>query len=447
MGSSDSTLASTTKASNVRRNPCVKQSKSKLYADRVGTGDVTFIVESSEYYQTSEIRAHRCVLAALSPKYKTQFYGVMASHQKIVMPNITDAAFLEFLQFFYLDEVTLTMKNIETVLNLAQQSLVEDLVTECTHFLLDMVALDKLTWCYRLALLYQIKDLRDFCEAEISSNIKRVFETDDFLTCDLNIVNEILKLDSLNCTEMEVFEACIAWARLQSKRILGNEPKGAGLRDALGDAVYEIRFCTMTIEEFASIHKTYAGFFKSTESDEIIHGIGKVEDFKNCIFNNKPREPNSSSSGRFKQNLLMKNSAECEIRRSDKAMREPNDCDTIAFICDKPIQLNGFSVCETLRNPDDLDLMVDLKLGSRILQNHPIQKQGLAITFEEPVDIMPHERCFITLKSKVFAEKKMIGHYVRSEVMNDSIWFQFPSAAYGDKSTKLIISLLYKKIE
>lgn len=41
----------------------------RLYLEKDETGDVTFVVESEC------IRAHRCVLAAVSPKYTVQFFG------------------------------------------------------------------------------------------------------------------------------------------------------------------------------------------------------------------------------------------------------------------------------------------------------------------------------------------------------------------------------------
>lgn len=43
--------------------------------------------------------------------------------------------------------------NIEDILTLAKQSLVDQLVTECTEFLMNVVRLDKLSWRYELAMV------------------------------------------------------------------------------------------------------------------------------------------------------------------------------------------------------------------------------------------------------------------------------------------------------
>lgn len=165
MGQSESTLDGRTKPSNIRKNPCLKEAMDSLYADRDATGDIKFLIG------TEVIHAHRCVLAALSPKYQAQFYGAMPEKNVIIVEDVSSAAFREFLQFFYADTVTLTIENAEDVLNLVKQSLNEKLLTECTDFLLETVALEKLCWCYQLALFYDINALKKFCEEHISINI------------------------------------------------------------------------------------------------------------------------------------------------------------------------------------------------------------------------------------------------------------------------------------
>lgn len=442
MGQSGSTFSNTSKASNARSNPFLKKAKDQLYANRDETGDAIFIVQSDV------IRAHRCVLAALSPKYNIQFYGAMPDTATIEVRNVSPGAFMEFLQFFYLDEVTLTMKNIESVLDLAQQSLVEDIVEECAKFLLDMVGIDKLTWCYRLAVLYQILRLQKFCEEQVSVHIINVFKTADFLECDRDILCRILKLNSLNCKEIEVFEACIAWARAACKTKSADVPKAANLREVLGDAVFQIRFCAMTVEEFASLHKLYAGFFSTNESNEIIYGIGKVNDANTCMFSNKPREPKTTASTLVQSNS--ESTLECVISGNKaKVNRPPNEVEKIAFICDKPIYLKGLVVrFEKLAT----DLSVDIDLGSKQLKRHPanvtMANDENRITFGEPVKMEAHERCLITLKSKMFKQGKKSGYCIKSEIVdNNGIWFQFLNSQYGDTTlTILITNLLYNPV-
>ncbi len=438
MGQSGSTLPSSSKVSSVRENPFLKKAKVELFAGRSETGDTKFVVQ----YQV--IHAHRCVLAALSPKYKAQFYGAMPNKEIIELKNVSAAAFMEFLQFFYVDEVTLTMENIECVIDLAQQSLVADFVEECTKFLLDMVGIDKLVWCYRLSVLYQIALLQQFCEEQISMHITKVFKSAGFLECDCKILELILKLDQLTCKEVEVFDACISWARAACKRnCIELQSVAAHLREVLGDAVFQIRFCTMSVEEFASLHKLYAGFFSTDESNEIIYGIGKVNDSsKPGLFNHKPRIPITTTSSPIESNPR---SLDCSISGNGVAVnRATSEVEKIAIICDKPILLKGLVV----RLEKLADISVDIDLGAIQLKKYSatvkLSDNQNRIFFREPVEIKAHERCIITLKSAIFKRTKISGCCIKSEIVDkNGIWFQFPNPQYGSTPPILITNLLY----
>lgn len=261
-----------------------KKTLEQLYLDRNETGDVTFLVDSQR------IRAHRWVLAAASPKYKAQFYGLRPDENEILIPNVSAAAFNEFLQFFYKDSVTLTLENIEAVLDMAKQSLVDEFVVNCVRFLATVVTAKNLCWAYRMSILYDIEPLRVQCEYQIGRNTKDIFATDSFLDCDHEVLLRILRFNSLNCKEKEVFDACIKWARAKCQQTdLKSSPKY--LRSALGDAIYEIRFTSMSIEEFASAHKMVEGLFTHDELVEILYMMGRLDGFQSRKFNQKSRAP------------------------------------------------------------------------------------------------------------------------------------------------------------
>lgn len=78
------------------------------------------------------------MLAALSPKFKAQLCDAIAEMDTINVKDVSASAFNDFVQFFYKHEISLTADNTEDVLNLAKQSLVDELV-ECIKFILDVV--------------------------------------------------------------------------------------------------------------------------------------------------------------------------------------------------------------------------------------------------------------------------------------------------------------------
>lgn len=255
----------------------------QLYSSRDKHGDIVFIVE------TERIRAHRSILASASPKYETQFYGLRPDEGEIHVPNVLASAFKEFLQLFYKDFVNLTVENIEAVVDLAMQSLVDEFVYTCIDFIEKEIIPHNVCQAYHLAILYDLKLLRNSCEEKIATATKNVFVSDGFLQCDKEMLMQILKLDKYNCTESNVFNACIEWAREFCKRKQLNENDPKHLRNALGDAVYEIRFASMSVNEFAGLRNSLAGFFTDDESLEIFCLIGQMKNSNSQLFNHAQR--------------------------------------------------------------------------------------------------------------------------------------------------------------
>lgn len=252
----------------------------ELYNNKNETGDVTFIIESKK------IRAHRCVLASISPKYKAQFYGLQPDTGDIIVTDISADEFETFLQYFYLGDVKLTMDNIESILNMAKQTLVCGFEDECIAFLTSQAKnKTNLCLCYQFANLHDMEALKEVIRSFIAAYIKDVFKSDEFLEyCDRNMLVDIVKMDCLNCTESELLDACISWAKSSCQQKNVDAEKMENLRAELGDIVNEIRFRSMKIEEFVQLHSQYDGFFTIDEMKEITYLIGNLKNFEPSKF-------------------------------------------------------------------------------------------------------------------------------------------------------------------
>lgn len=441
MGSSDSKLLNSSKQLMTCENPCFKQVTEKLYENLNETSDVEFHVGSEV------IRAHRSVLAALSPKYEAQFYGKLSEKGPISVKDVSPAAFKEFLQFFYTEEVKLTIDNIEDVLNLSRQSLVYDLVTQCAEFLLHAVRLDKLCWCYRLAMSHEIKTLQAFCKDYISVHIKAIFQTTDFLNCDREVLHNILLLDTLNCKETEVFGACISWAKTVCKEKEVDIKKMSNLRSALGDVFFDIRFSSMTNEEFAAIHNLYSKLFTVSQSNEIFRVIGRAEEQRD--FSNKLRTPKTTVMELvyFEHMLLKERSKNCKISLKTAVLVNftSKDCEEIAFICDKKIQLNGFATYHKIA-----DIIIDIEVGSRNLKEYAHTICETTVKFEKPIDVLRNERCFIKIRFEKIKSTNLRCFELKENVKEDDVWFQFSNTKpekLGNRKVKLITELYFNRQE
>ncbi|XP_031635390.1 kelch-like protein 8 [Contarinia nasturtii] len=191
------------------KNPLVSEVCTRMYENKGKTGDVKFKIG------TDEISAHKCVLASLSPKYEAQFYGEFDDTKSdvIEVKDVTADAFKEYLQFFYLNEFPLTHANIEHVLSLAELSLVEEFVDECINFLIETLSVETVCLTYCVAIKHGCEDVIELCERKISLHSDEVFASKDFVSSSREVIFNILQLDSLNCKETDVFNACIKWAK------------------------------------------------------------------------------------------------------------------------------------------------------------------------------------------------------------------------------------------
>lgn len=357
-----------------------KQTMERLYLDKEETGDVTFIVKSQK------IRAHKCVLAATSPKYKAQFYGSQPDNGDIIVEGVTAAAFKEFLQFFYLEKAILTADNIEEVLSLAKQSLVEHFVKDCVSFLSTEVKDPCLV--YRLAILYDIKELIDQCLQYISENTMEAFKSDGFLVnCNRDMLMEILKLHSLNCKETEIFEACIFWAKAMciSKNV--DAEKIENLRAELGDVIYEIRFRSLTIGEFVHLHSSYEGFFTAAEMQEIMYMIGNLKNFQPSNFNPTPRNEEMQLN---------------RIVHEKKIENLGSSIAPVSFFCNKRFLLKGFAAGFRLPS-NEYKLRITITDENKCRTEQELkydtitQQKETIFTFEKPIIIKPNSHVYFAI--------------------------------------------------
>lgn len=288
--------------------------KKRLYEDREQTGDVVFIVD------TERIHAHKCILAALSPKYKTQFYGSHPDTGDVLVTDISAPAFKEYIQFFYGRTVKFTSENILQILNLAKECLVDHLLKACSTFLLESLSDNNVCWTYRLAILYDLKFLRISCEVRIRSMVPRMFKNADFLRCEQNVLIEILKIDPINCEEWDILKGCIGWAQYSCERNRLSTKVAANLRTALGPAITEIRFNSLSIEQFAKFNSMYKGFFSLEEFREITNIIANLKPFKSTKFNQRSRKrppPSDISSSESSSSEEMLSTSEESDTSSD----------------------------------------------------------------------------------------------------------------------------------
>lgn len=96
------------------KNNFTAKNLSKLYLNDEYS-DAKFVV------QNVEIPVNKNILAVASSVFHAMFYGPLKETGVIQITDANAAAFKEFLQLFYLDEVEFSIKHIDTVTRLADK--------------------------------------------------------------------------------------------------------------------------------------------------------------------------------------------------------------------------------------------------------------------------------------------------------------------------------------
>lgn len=189
-------------------------SNSSTFSDHLylshNSADVYFVFKS-ENGEIERIPAHKYVLIAVSDVYEVMFNGTWTEKNKVDISNISAEAFREFLQFFYLRRIKLTEENVAAVMDLGNMYNVDHCLLTCVQFVKNIINFDNVCWCYELAILYDQTGLKKMCESMIGLKTTDVLKSSCFLESGRRVIAGILKLKWLTCTELELFDALIAW--------------------------------------------------------------------------------------------------------------------------------------------------------------------------------------------------------------------------------------------
>lgn len=252
---------------------------------------------------SERIPGHSYILAMTSRVFDKMFYGSSAAvHRDIPIVGHTPEAFREFLQFFYLDKVTLTANNITDVIQLLHAYKMPKCLELCGQFWLkhyNYGNIDYICLAYELAIKSQLVEFQALSEQKIAIHFAEVMKTDCFLSCSFDVLCRILAFDSLLCNESLVFGACMDWARNKCKQNARDENDMANLREYLTDSsngtnlLHKIRFVSFSTDDYLMHLDTIdALLINGTERTDVARLVlGSTTDLKSNKFQTDARKP------------------------------------------------------------------------------------------------------------------------------------------------------------
>lgn len=223
--------------------------------------DVKFVVKASRNFGQSDskrskvvIPAHKLLLSICSPVFYAMFCGKMAeTKEEIDLPDCGFEGMLELLRYIYTDEVHLNGNNVMEVLYLAEKYWIPSLASECTHYLERNLDFSNLFCVLHHAQRYENTDLLRSCWDLIDKETEKALISSEFITVDISVVEDLVKRETLNVREVELFKAVDRWAEIDcQKRNL--VIAGAVKRQVLGEQIVKnIRFPIMTQNELMDV--------------------------------------------------------------------------------------------------------------------------------------------------------------------------------------------------
>ena len=187
-------------------------------------------------------------------------------------PNSVNYCLSEFyyfcrFRFLYCSEINLEEKHAINISAAAKRFEIQDLVELCVDFYKRGIDETNVLQRLKIAVQYDMKDLVDSCMNYINKNMKLVTSSPAFLTLDNHVMSKIVGTEDLNISEIELFESVVKWAKHQLSAS-GTSDTPTNVRNVIGDIIFQIRFPTMTMDEFS--HKVVpSGILSCEETAEV----------------------------------------------------------------------------------------------------------------------------------------------------------------------------------
>lgn len=219
------------------------------------------------------IPSHKLLLTKGSDVFRTMFNGSWNEINEVVIVESIDA-FKEFLQYFYLTEVKVTMENVAEVMYLGNKYNVDECLEVCSKFLTKSINESNVCFGYNLALTYDQKSLKSFCETIIAVKTKKILSSDDFLQCDFETLTHIVKLEGLSCKESELFQACLRCIKAANE---GSDATEEVKREKIRSLFKDFRFGSMLLSEWIDLSAPNPDLFSYDEYREVVSMITSLE--------------------------------------------------------------------------------------------------------------------------------------------------------------------------
>ncbi|XP_023320442.1 BTB/POZ domain-containing protein 6 isoform X2 [Eurytemora carolleeae] len=348
--------------------------------------DCEFIVGLPPNFKIFHV--HKMFLAMSSPVFEAMFYGGLAeTKREIKISDVQPDAFSCMLEYIYTDEVNLA--SFELVCDIcyaAKKYMLPELVEECTKFLWRDLYPRNACRIYEFAKLFEEPILLEKSLQIITNQTIEIINEPSWEDVEQSTLQIFLSRDTLSAPEVLLFDAIDRWSTKECER-RGVEVSPEKKRFVLGEALFLIRYLTLTAAEFAA-GPARSGLLTQQESFAILMNISCPGSWDLPKHMNSITEVRKGPSVQAASDLDLGTKLWCKRAM----MQEPHclntsilDC-SVTFTVDRDVWIHGIEVPSQVTDiPEGVPLEgVELLQGegyNELLYSHLLDGEGTRLTY------------------------------------------------------------------
>ena len=151
----------------------------------------------------------------------------------------------------YTDDIEIDADIVMFVWYIAKKYMLNTLSQKCIDFLGGQLSADNASILLDQSIFFDDSDMIKKCLRKIRRNPSASLKADLFVKISQNTLNHILELEQTNVPEIEIFQACLMWAKHRCE-VESLEVSGPNMRRILGESLAKIRFPLIPVELFNS---------------------------------------------------------------------------------------------------------------------------------------------------------------------------------------------------
>lgn len=420
--------------------------RNKRMFNNVLMSDVNFIVKDTETGKKVAIPAHKYVLSIGSPVFYKMFYGDLAEASNSV--EVVDAdsnSLLELLRFLYSDETNLTAGCVLQVMYLAEKYMVTGLLDECSEFLKNEIdaenAFEVLTQCEHFR---DTEELEERCWSIVDLQTRKCLRSRSFLATSERILDVLLRRETLDIYEDELFRAVLFWAEAKC-RLRSIDPIAQNVKKAIGGAMSHIRFSCIADKEILNRALESGILDNDAWQASRGHTTPRSKRFVREKFNHdfplRTIVDDSNLCVRQRQGIKPLRCRRLFMNEPPRLFAPYESKHSVSFITDQPVCMYGVRVISSGRKLNDNYAVITKLLDSNRSCNSCVKGTyiveyggteglpGFDVYFEEPVLIKKGAKYFITIFSPTELDlPQRIGK--KDEVHCAGVNFYFPDSTH-----------------